>query len=833
LIEAIYVDNPLLGKGICNGQVSCPVGGGYDISYDSSSSQYCCCHCEDPNNQCRCADDTEYPCCPPDSSTTTTTTTTPRPSSSSSRSSSSTNVKTTYYYADFSPSSNHFSVDVYGTTLSEFDRIQDNGWDHNLTGVKIGDGVKVIGPNAFGGNQCQHLKYIKFPDSVEIIKGGQNRGALDGSQATGISFGTGIKTIEDYAFNNCFYIKNSSLDLPNIEYIGKWAFTNWAGSGALNIGKPFRVYDYAFMGASIQELNFTPASSPADNNGFIGYHSFMSCRKLKNIDIPSGYTEIGYGAFWDCISATGLHLRSGIKLINAGFGFAGCASLININLENGIEYIHDYMFAGCINLKNINIPDSVTGIGVGAFNACVSLTGIKLPNSNQFNTISNRAFSNCTDLNYIIIPSNITKINSGAFVNCPNLERFYFYGNAPILENYALGTNPYGIVLYCTSSVSFPDVFGDKTTYAFNCPLDVNYPPNINIINRNFDNIDIGTSYYDGVTLKSNNYISGWGKSFNEYEWFAAQNCTCRNDGTKYVEKFSENSNGQIKQLDIGFTSLLLLTNNSVTGFGYNNIEQLKIPSITNQNTKKVKVLDNTYYAILNNNQITVWPTEGKICVPAQGTCGTGRPALNPFSNSFNKNVVDIDGSSFGGLVLFEDGTVTGWGTWNSFPTPSGLSVSELNSIQGNVTGISCWQSYFGVLLKNGHAKTWFINDEPWALYKDINLLTQEELDTFKNIPNEIQGQIKQLELCRFRGYAVLNDSTAVCWSATGIDSSNPIHGLNRIPQAIQGKISKIKASDYNVMVLLNNGTVNQWGNYGREDYIPFGINPPAPSMVG
>ena len=103
LIEAIYVHNPSLGNGICNGQVSCPVGGGYDTYYDSSSSKYCCCHCEDPNNQCRCADETQYPCCPTISSssfssssrrsssssssrssnTTTTTTTTPVPSSSS------------------------------------------------------------------------------------------------------------------------------------------------------------------------------------------------------------------------------------------------------------------------------------------------------------------------------------------------------------------------------------------------------------------------------------------------------------------------------------------------------------------------------------------------------------------------------------------------------------------------------------------------------------------------------------------------------------------------------------------------------------------------------
>jgi hypothetical protein len=65
LVEAIYVHDPLLGPGICDSQVSCPTGGGYDTYYDSSSSKYCCCHCEDPNNQCRCSDETEYPCCPP------------------------------------------------------------------------------------------------------------------------------------------------------------------------------------------------------------------------------------------------------------------------------------------------------------------------------------------------------------------------------------------------------------------------------------------------------------------------------------------------------------------------------------------------------------------------------------------------------------------------------------------------------------------------------------------------------------------------------------------------------------------------------------------------
>ena len=75
------------------------------------------------------------------------------------------------------------------------------------------------------------------------------------------------------------------------------------------------------------------------------------------IEIPHGYTEIGFGAFSD---------REDIVFVTA---------------PDGMLRIGDTAFACCRNLIQINIPDGVTHIGESAFSSCVALKEIILPNS--------------------------------------------------------------------------------------------------------------------------------------------------------------------------------------------------------------------------------------------------------------------------------------------------------------------------------------------------------------------------------------------------------------------------------------------------------------------
>ena len=74
------------------------------------------------------------------------------------------------------------------------------------------------------------------------------------------------------------------------------------------------------------------------------------------IQIPSGITGIGSGAFnW-------------------------CSNLKEIKIPEGVTSIGNGAFEYCRNLERIEIPEGVTNIGNDAFTGCISLASIKIPN---------------------------------------------------------------------------------------------------------------------------------------------------------------------------------------------------------------------------------------------------------------------------------------------------------------------------------------------------------------------------------------------------------------------------------------------------------------------
>ena len=68
--------------------------------------------------------------------------------------------------------------------------------------------------------------------------------------------------------------------------------------------------------------------------------------------MPDSLTEIGGGAFANCIGLTEIHL------------------------PDSLTKIGDYAFYGCSGLTEIHLPDSLTEIGMGAFEGCDGLRKI-------------------------------------------------------------------------------------------------------------------------------------------------------------------------------------------------------------------------------------------------------------------------------------------------------------------------------------------------------------------------------------------------------------------------------------------------------------------------
>ena len=88
------------------------------------------------------------------------------------------------------------------------------------------------------------------------------------------------------------------------------------------------------------------------SNDKLGDYVFYDCSGLTSLTLPSGLTEIGYGAF------------------------EACSGLTSITLPSGVTSIGDYAFSTCSGLTSITLPSGLTEIGYAAFQYCSGLTSI-------------------------------------------------------------------------------------------------------------------------------------------------------------------------------------------------------------------------------------------------------------------------------------------------------------------------------------------------------------------------------------------------------------------------------------------------------------------------
>lgn len=61
--------------------------------------------------------------------------------------------------------------------------------------------------------------------------------------------------------------------------------------------------------------------------------------------------------------------------------FAGCVSIVSVDIPAGVTSIGQYTFYGCSSLTGVDIPAGVTSIGQYTFYGCSSLTSVVIPAS--------------------------------------------------------------------------------------------------------------------------------------------------------------------------------------------------------------------------------------------------------------------------------------------------------------------------------------------------------------------------------------------------------------------------------------------------------------------
>ena len=340
------------------------------------------------------------------------------------------------------------TINLEDTKLEEIGMVAFASMDESMPmlieEITLPSTLKAIGESAF--MYCGSLKTVNFEDNSQLTSIGE--GAFTGCSSLN-KINIQIESIESYLENLpkevdmkdpttypitmqiMFGLESSSLNkLPSISL-------NQNGQEVTNIEIPGTMTEipmYAFAGLNI-----------------------------KSVNIPSGVTSIGEGAFFGCSSLSKINIQIEsiesylenlqefnpddpttypiIMQIIMGLQSSDLSRIPNISLNQNGQDITDIEIPdntteipmgafAYLNIKSVNIPSSVTSIGEGAFSYCSSLTSITIPEG--VTSIGGGAFAGCSSLTSITIPENVTSIGSSAFSNCTSLETVTFDGNSQL-----------------------------------------------------------------------------------------------------------------------------------------------------------------------------------------------------------------------------------------------------------------------------------------------------------------------------------------------------------------------------------------------------------------
>ena len=302
-----------------------------------------------------------------------------------------------------------------------------------------GAAVKTLGARAFA--DCSSLTSIEFPDGLESIGtdafAGSGLFARSGSRAYDTSNDALVSgdTLLKYLGNGGEYA------LPaGVTKIAPYAFANTGVTKITNLSQATQIGEGAFSGSALEEIQL-------GNITEIAAYAFADTQ-LTSVSLPSSVTYVGDNAFAGTPLSSFSYAPSG----NATFGnsvFAGCRSLVEIELAPNITTMGNFTFSGCIRLTRAVMP-AVTTLGSYTFWNTPSLTtamfdsGATVTGEYTFAAFDSAYLAGPADrpaLRTVTLGSQLKEIGAGAFYNCTNINSISLNG-ATAVGNYAFYNVP-------------------------------------------------------------------------------------------------------------------------------------------------------------------------------------------------------------------------------------------------------------------------------------------------------------------------------------------------------------------------------------------------------
>ena len=153
--------------------------------------------------------------------------------------------------------------------------------------------VTGIGDNAF--YDCRNITQLTIPDGVANI----GRGAFFGcKKATAINVPSSVKNIGDYAFAGCDGLADS-----NGFVIRDGVLCNYAKTGDVTVPSGVKTIGaYAFYGKRVNNVTITEGVTD------IGYKAFRDCEYLESVSIPQSLKNLGAEVFSGAFSFTTVYV---------------------------------------------------------------------------------------------------------------------------------------------------------------------------------------------------------------------------------------------------------------------------------------------------------------------------------------------------------------------------------------------------------------------------------------------------------------------------------------------------------------------------------------------
>ena len=237
--------------------------------------------------------------------------------------------------------------------------------------VSVSDTVKVIGEEAFAGNEF--VTEIKLPKGLEEIS---YRAFADCSSLEKVTVSDNVHKIASGAFSNCKALKEFYIG-SNLRDLGYGVFAGCDSLSKLTISDDNNHFMYK------EGLLY-------DDEGKVLYFVLKGAG-LKKVSLPRTVETIMPYAFWGCDTIKEIGLSEYIDYLD-DYSLSNLKNLESIVIPYSVERIGLKAFADCVNLKDVIIHPTVKNIHETAFDGCLKLNIIAEPGSEAYKFFENLSF---------------------------------------------------------------------------------------------------------------------------------------------------------------------------------------------------------------------------------------------------------------------------------------------------------------------------------------------------------------------------------------------------------------------------------------------------------